>query len=160
MFFVCFFLEGCHCFTCLKFVRRSLLLSQMLLSSLVLLCYHERKSRAHRGYYRQCREFPQKTQSSSIRVLLAQLRILTPHYPWPDSKYPYPTLTPTLDALLMSKRRRTVPDRPTVTQRRDSSDMTDRLAESPRPYSVDKGKMIEPRVPLPDPRGEHMNRVH
>ena len=58
------------------------------------------------------------------------------------------------------RRRTMMRDRPTVTQKSGFSDMTDRLAESPHPYSVGKGKMIELQVPLPDLGGEIQNRVH
>jgi len=58
------------------------------------------------------------------------------------------------------RRRTMMQDHLTVTQRRSSSDTTDRLVESPHPGSVDKGKKIEPWVPLPDLRGEALNLVH
>ena len=84
-----------------------------------------------------------------------------------------------------SRQRMMMPDRPMVTQRRDSLGMMDRLGETLRPYSGDraqtcsagkrntlrspsrrteelvgKGRLIELRVPLPDPGGEILNQAH
>ena len=81
--------------------------------------------------------------------------------------------------------RMTMPDRPMVTQMRDCLGMMGRLGETLRPYSGDraqtcsagkrntlrspsrrteelvgKGRLIEVRVPPPDPRGEILNRAH
>ena len=81
--------------------------------------------------------------------------------------------------------RMTMPDRPTVTQMRDYSGTMGRLDETLRPCSGDraqtrtagarntlrspsrgtveivgKGRLIELRVPLPDPGGEILNRAH
>ena len=78
-----------------------------------------------------------------------------------------------------------MPDRPTVTQMRDYSGTMGRLDETLRPCSGDraqtrtagarntlrspsrgtveivgKGRLIELRVPLPDPGGEILNRAH
>ena len=78
-----------------------------------------------------------------------------------------------------------MPDRPTATQMKDCLGMMGRLGETLRPYSGDraqtcsagkrntlrspsrrteelvgKGRLIELRVPLPDSRGEILNRAH